>query len=203
MESKTSKQIKRENSIARYVDALFDNHSKINVIRVDYSYKQEVAATKTLEEANKDLNRMMNNRRGKPSIFSDQVGYIITKEYTPKKGVHFHAALMFDGQKVLKDINKANDLGKYWVEDITNNEGLFFNCNQKKEQYENLGIGIISHDDTEKRKNLIDHAISYLGKDDEKQDIAQVKTEGKNERAFIRGTIPKRKKSNIGRPRKK
>jgi len=203
MKPKTPKQIKREDSIVRYVDALFDNHSKINVIRVDYSYKKEIAAIKTLEEANKDLNRMMNNRRGKPTIFSDQVGYIITKEYTPEKGVHFHAALMYDGQKVLKDINKANDLGKYWVEDITNKEGLFFNCNQKKEQYKNIGIGIISHDDTEKRENLIKHAISYLGKDDAKQDITQVKSEGKIERAFIRGTIPKKKKENIGRPRKK
>jgi hypothetical protein len=145
---------------------------------------------------------MMNNRRGKPSIFNDQVGYIITKEYAPMKGVHFHTAFMYDGQKVLKDINKATDICKYWEEDITDNEGLSFNCNQKKEQYKDLGIGIISHDDTEKRDNLIKHAISYLGKDDAKQDIAQVKTEGKIERAFIRGTIPKKKKTNIGRPRK-
>lgn len=203
MKPKTPKESKRGDSIARYVDALFDNQSKLNVIRVDLSYKQEVAATKTLEEANKDLNRMMNNRRGKPSIFNDQVGYIITKEYTPKKGVHFHTAFIYDGQKVLKDINKATEIGKYWEEDITDNEGLSFNCNQKKEQYKNLGIGIISHDDTEKRENLIKHAISYLGKDDAKQDIAQVKAEDKIERAFIRGTIPKKKKENIGRPRKK
>jgi len=202
MKPKTQKETKRKESIANYVDALFDNNSKINVIRVDLSYKKEVSATKTLEEANKDLNRMMSNRRGKPSIFSNQVGYMIMKEYTPKKGVHFHTAFMYDGQKVLKDINKATDIGKYWKEEITDNEGLYFSCNQKKEKYKNLGIGVISHDDTEKRENLIEHAISYLGKDDKKQDIAQVKTEDKNIRAFIRGTIPKKKKANIGRPRK-
>ena len=201
MRTKTTKESKREDSISRYMDALFDKYSKINVIRIDLSYKQEVAATKTLEEANKDLNRMMNNRRGKPTVFNNQVGYIIAKEYTPKKGVHFHTAFIYDGQKMLKDINKAIKIGKYWEEDITNNEGLFFNCNQKKEQYKDLGIGIISHDDTEKRENLIEHVASYLGKDDKKQDIAQVKAEGKNERGLIRGTIPKKKKANIGRPR--
>ena len=49
-------------------------------------------------------------------------------------------------------------------------------------------------------KNYEQILEDYLS--DKKQNIAQVKTEGKNEREFIRGIIPKKKKANTGRPRK-
>jgi hypothetical protein len=59
---------------------------------------------------------------------------------------------------------------------------------------------MLKHTDTEKRKIFDKHVVSYLHKDDDKQDLSPVKSNSKD-RAFIRGIMPK-SKGKIGRPRK-
>ena len=190
----TIKARKRQTSNVKYMNALQTNHSKICVVRVDLGYKKPFSGEITLEEANKNLNRLLNNRRGKPVIFEHNVGYIIKKEYTEDKGVHLHGVFMFDGQKVQKDANKADEIGKYWNEQITKDKGTYYNCNRN--QYPEHGIGMLDHNDTEKRKKL-DSAIAYLSKDEQHIDSLS----DKKEKSFVRGTLPKNK-GNIGRPRK-
>jgi hypothetical protein len=189
---------KRIASTKQYIDVLSENYSKLNVVRVDLSYKKPHSDTMTLDDANSDFNRMMNNRRSKPSIFKDMVGHIGKKEYTKDRGVHFHAIFFYDGQKVLKDILKAEQIGKYWAKEITKEKGSFHNCNRNRDKYIFPGVGILDHKDSKKRENL-DIAVSYLCKKDDYQDIETIKTNEKD-RAFVRGTIPKSKKK-LGRPR--
>lgn len=193
---------KRETSTKAYVDSLQDKYSKLNVVRVDLSYKKPHSDRVVLDDANKDLNHMLNNRRGKPSIFQHQVGYICKKEYTEDKGVHFHAILFFNGQKVKNDVKKAIDIGMYWSDTITDKKGSYHNCNfnAEKEYGNNNAVGMLDHTDKARREKL-DKAISYLCKDDEKQDIAPVKTNVKD-KSFVRGIIQK-PKSKAGRPRNK
>lgn len=107
----STKTKRRQSSNEKYIDALQANHSKMNVVRVDLAYKKPYSSDVTLDEATKDLNRLLNNRRSKPLIFEDNIGYIVKKEYTEDKGVHLHAIFMFDGQKVLKDAYKADEIG--------------------------------------------------------------------------------------------
>ena len=191
---------KRLDSTKKYIDALQDKYSKLNVVRVDLSYKKPFSDDITLDDANNHFNRMLNNRRSKPSIFDNQVGYICKKEYTKDKGMHFHTIFFYDGQKIKNDTNKAIAIGKYWKEDITDKKGSYHNCNikAKKEYGDKNGVGMLEHKDIEKRKNL-DIAVNYLCKDDGKQDIAPVKS-NMNDRAFARGRMPS-PKSNMGRPR--
>ena len=189
---------KRLESTKEYIDALQDKYSKLNTVRVDLSYKKPHSDDITLDDANNDFNRMMNNRRGKPSVFKDQVGYVCLKEYTEKKGVHFHACFIYDGNKVQKDAYKGDQIGEYWKE-LTDGKGSHFNCNRQK--YKHKGIGMLNHTDTKKREILDKHVTSYLCKDDEKQDVAPVKS-NKKDRAFVRGIIPK-SKGKVGRPRNK
>ena len=185
---------KRFDSTKKYIDKLQENNSKLNVVRVDLAYKKPYSDDVTLEEANKDLERMFNNRRSKPTIFENQIGYVCKKEYTKNKGIHFHAYFFYDGQKVQKSAFKADQIGKYWSKYITNEKGSYHNCHRNK--YKNNGIGMLEHMDEEKRTNL-DSAILYLCKDE--QDVSSIKTNKKN-RAFTRGTLPK-SKGNIRRPR--
>jgi len=191
---------KRLDSTKKYIDALQDKYSKLNVVRVDLSYKKPFSDDITLDDANNHFNRMLNNRRSKPSIFDNQVGYICKKEYTKDKGMHFHTIFFYDGQKIKNDTNKAIAIGKYWKEDITDKKGSYHNCNINADEIygEKNGVGMIGHKDIEKRKSL-DIAVNYLCKDDGKQDIAQVKS-NMNDRAFARGRMPS-PKSNMGRPR--
>ena len=96
-----------------------------------------------------------------------------------------------------KDASIGDKLGEYWKE-LTNGKGSHFNCNRQK--YKHKGVGIIHHNDTQKRKILDEYVTSYLCKDDKQQDLATVKNNSKD-RAFTRGTLP-RSKGNKGRPRK-
>lgn len=186
---------RRQSSNEAYIDALQNNYSKMNIVRVDLAYKKPYSSDVTLDEATKDLNRLLNNRRSKPVIFEDNIGYIVKKEYTEDKGVHLHALFMFDGQKVLKDAYKADEIGNYWNENITKGKGSYYNCNKNK--YPEHGIGMLDYTDIEKRKHL-DSAMAYLSKDEQHIDSLS----NKKERSFVRGTIPK-SNGNIGRPRKK
>ena len=193
---------KRETSTKAYVDSLQDKYSKLNVVRVDLGYKKPHSDRVVLGDANKDLNHMLNNRRGKLSIFEHQVGYICKKEYTEDKGVHFHTVFFYNGQKVKNDVIKAKQIGEYWNEAITKNKGSYHSCNLNADKVygKKNAVGMLDHTDKDRREKL-DKAISYLCKDDEKQDIAPVKTNARD-KSFVRGIIQK-PKSKVGRPRNK
>ena len=193
MTDKTNEN-KRLDSTIKYVDALLGNHSKLNIIRVDLSYKKPYSDNVTPDKANQDLNHLFNNMRSKPTIFKDQIGHICKREYTKDKGVHIHAVFIYDGQKIKNDSHKAQQIGEYWNQ-VTQKEGSFYNCHYN--DYEKIGIGMLEHNDTEKREILNDKVISYLCKDD--QSIKAIK-DTKKAKAFTRGIMPK-KKSNKGRPR--
>ncbi len=179
-----------------YVDALFEKHARLLVLRVDLSYKKEHAKNTTINDAKADMRHLLNNRRGKPSIFSNCVGHIWKAEQTPDKGVHFHTAFFYDGSKVEKDAHLASKIGNYWKNSITEGRGIAFNCNAKSAQYEKPGIGKINHFDDEMRDNLRDEVLTYLTKTDQSID----KSTSGNERCFGKGIAPKRK-SRAGRPR--
>ena len=141
-----------------------------------------------------NLDKLLNNRRNN-SIFKDNIGYVIKTEYTEDKGVHNHAVLFFDGNKVQNDKFKGDQLGKYW-EKVTDGKGSYHNCN-RNDYKDNQAIGMLDYRDIEKRRNL-DYAMAYLVKED--QSIEALKENGKD-RSIRRGTMPK-VKGNIGRPRK-
>ena len=184
-------------STTTYIDDLFDIHSKMQFIRLDLSYTKEHASKASLEEINQDLSHLLNNRRTKPSVFGNMVGYIAKKEFTKNKGPHIHSLFIFDGQKVSKDAFKGEQIGEYWKNEITGGKGIFHNCNREKNWYAECALGVIDHTDEVKRRVLKEKAIAYLCK--EEQCIDPIKQSG-NERSFTRGISP-RKKSNAGRPR--
>ena len=189
-----SKDKRRQSSNEKYVDALQDRYSKLCVVRVDFGYKKDEnnEVNVTLEEANKHIDKLLNNRRNN-SIFKDNVGYVIKTEYTEDKGVHNHAVLFFDGNKVQNDKYKGDQIGNYW-ETITNGNGSYHNCNRN--DYKDNAIGMLDYKNVEMRKNL-DNAMAYLVK--EEQSIKAIK-ENEKDRAIRRGTMPK-SKGNVGRPR--
>jgi intein-encoded DNA endonuclease-like protein len=144
---------------------------------------------------------MLNNRRSKPTIFENQVGYVCKREYTEDRGVHYHAMFIYDGQKIQKDSYKAEQIGEYWNNEITKGKGSYHNCNKDKSSYVQNGIGMLDHKDKDKREILDKNVIPYLCKDDNNQSIAPISnSNNKRDREFVRGTIPK-SKSNVGRPR--
>ena len=192
-----SKEKRRQDSNEKYVDALQDNYSKLCVVRVDLGYRKDETnkVDITLEKANKDINRLLNNRRNN-STFDNNVGYVLKTEYGENRDIHFHSYFFYDGQKVQKDMIKGEDIGKYWSENITNKQGTYYNCN-RNDYKDNHAIGILDYRDVEKRRKL-DISMAYLCK--EKQSIDALK-ENEKDKSIRRGTMPK-ERSNIGRPRR-
>lgn len=186
---------RRLESTKKYIDDLSKKYSKLNIVRVDLGYTKEDSKSITFEDASKDLNKMLNNTRSKPTVFGAMVGYITKKELGEDKGVHIHVAIIYNGNIVREDITKAQQIGEYWKNNITKGKGVFHNCS--KNEYKNKAVGIIDYKDEEKRKIFDEKVLTYLCKDE--QSIDSLKTNIKD-RAFTRG-IAKKIKSNAGRPR--
>ena len=108
---KDQKYNKRKNSMEAYIDALIENNSKICTIRIDLGYGTPYVNKVTLDDMNKDINNLLNNRRSKKTLFEHNIGYIIKKEHGENgKGVHGHAYLFYDGNKVQKEVYIAKQI---------------------------------------------------------------------------------------------
>jgi hypothetical protein len=188
--------IRNNKSAVTYVNGLFDRFSRIEVIRIDFGYRHQIAHTITVENAKADIEHFLNNRRGNKRIFAACVGYILKIEDGPEKGIHFHSVFFYDGAKVFKDGYIALQISQYWQE-LTEGRGTYYNCNASKNKYKRLGIGTISHNDEVKRSNLL-LAIKYLCK---KEQYLRSTKLGSACRVFSKGVLP-RDKSSAGRPRK-
>lgn len=189
---------KMRKSVTRYINDLHDEYSKLLTIRVDLGYRKEHAEALELADIKRDIKRLCDNRRSN-SIFKHQVGYVCKFEHTPEKGPHAHALILFDGQQIQKDSYRADAVGEYWGEHITEGKGVYHNCNRDKEKYQHCGIGMIEHSDVEKRRNLLDHVVPYMLKSD--QSIDGIRQSGR-EKSITKGIAPK-VKSTSGRPRSK
>ena len=197
MDKKENKKTnQRLESTKKYIDDLSKNYSRLNMVRVDLGYKKEYEANLSLEEANKNFKTMLNNKRSKPTVFDGMVGYVAKKELGKDKGVHIHMLVIYDGQKVREDITKGTQIGEYWKDNITKGNGVFHNCNQN-DYKDYKAVGIIEHNDENKRKILDEKVLKYLCKDEQSIDALK---KNSNDRAFTRGIAPK-SKSNAGRPR--
>ncbi|MFN7040322.1 inovirus-type Gp2 protein [Acidovorax temperans] len=195
--TKPTSKTKTHRSVNNYINSLHDQYSKILAIRVDLGYLKEHSEQALLSDIKKDVKKLLDNRRGKPSIFQDQVGYVVKYENAPDKGPHAHALFLYDGQHVQKDAYIGDQIGKYWSENITVGRGVHHNCNRDKDKYKDCGIGMINHADSHKRENLLNHVVPYMLKAD--QSIDDLRENGR-ERAITKGITPK-PKSGAGRPR--
>lgn len=154
---------KNRQELTDYVNALFERHSRLLVLRVDLSYSKE-GSKLTQAEAKRDRERLFENARSN-KLFADMVGYIWKLEHGPEKGFHYHMMFFFDGSKVREDGSLARRIGQYWIDVITKGRGLYYNCNASKWRYRKCGIGMISYTDTQLREGLQD-AMVYLTKTD-------------------------------------
>lgn len=160
---------KNKRSLECYIDNLFEQHSRILVIRVDFGYGKDVSlepsktAHTTSEDVRRHRDRLLKNIPSN-SLFSGLVGYIWKLEYGLEKGYHYHWIFFFDGRTRCRDVWLGQKIGEYWQK-IVGETAVYWNCNANKNSYRRLGIGMISRGDDELRKNLIE-AAEYLTKPD-------------------------------------
>ena len=173
-------------------NGLFEVRSKLLVMRVDFSLKADSGLS--LEDLKNYMSKFLKKILVNKGELQEIEGYIWKLEYGVQKGYHYHFIFFMDGNKHFKDTYFAQMLGELWIE-ITENQGIFHNCNASKFKYRNLAIGCISHDDEEARQNL-EIVMSYLSKTDQflmEKTLKKYRVFGTSTRLI--------KKSSSGRPR--
>lgn len=191
---------KRADSLDRYIDALFEKHSRMLVVRVDLSYQSGFLTGRNNFYADVKLVKLHWSRlqrdlhKGKP--VNDLLGFACKLEYGQMKGFHLHLLLFYNGSLHRQDGVLARMVGEYWRDIVTGGRGRYFNCNAVKKKYRHLGIGAISFDQPEKIYALKNKVASYLTKVD-----YWVRLSAESGRTFFRGNMPKLKAVKRGRPR--
>lgn len=155
-------------SLVKYEARLFNRYSRLAVIRVDLFYRRPKDFEKVGDGIEpqvlvKDRDAFFRSLSG-DERFKSLVGYAWKIEHGAEKGFHIHCIFFFDGSKVREDVTYGRLCGEKWIE-VTHERGDYWNCNSKKKRYAEVGVGLISHFDREKRAALM-KAMSYLTKPD-------------------------------------
>lgn len=185
----------------QYERALFEDCSRLVIIRLDVGYVQGMGTTMELQTALDDVDHLINNMRHN-ALFKNKKGYIAKLEYGIEKGLHWHLILFFDGslRNGRSHAFLTEQIGKYWSERITKGRGTYWNCNAREKSFNQrgiLGIGVIHADETHLRENLRNNVITYLCKEDQ-----YFRPKGGGDVNLIRrGAFPKMPKKKPGRPR--
>ena len=153
-------------SMVRYIESLWRyGPSKLLVIRLDFGSRQELSSTISCDQIKSYFERFKKNMRHNV-IFNHQLGNCWSLEFAPDKGYHYHCLFIFDGNQVQNDVYRADQIGQYWLENVTRGVGVYWNCNRYTKNYIHHGIGMIDYRDSVKREVLLTHVLPYLAKQD-------------------------------------
>lgn len=147
----------------KLINELFEVYCKLLIIRVDFAFKAD--SNLSLSDLKKLMSKFLKKILVNKGELQGIDGYIWKLEYGVQKGYHYHCIFFMDGSKHSKDSYYAQKLGELWKK-VTDDQGIFHNCNVSKFKYRHLAIGCISHDDKEARQNL-EIVMSYLSKTDQ------------------------------------
>jgi hypothetical protein len=190
-------------SYTKYFNALLDEWEVLLVLRLDFFFPTDQIDHISVENAHAARERFLNNMRGN-RLFANLVGGIWKLEWgngrdgkTRHRGHHFHFILLFDAAKQNEERRFADQIGEYWKSQIAPG-GSYNSCHKNPNQYKRRGIGMISHDEAQKREIFLKHVLGYLFL--EKQCLMVKPYKG---RMIGRMEMPKARMNTPGRPRKK
>lgn len=185
--------------LSKLIDDLFQQYSKLTIIRVDLGIKKEHASAIDETWMKAKWTQMRNNMRNN-QLFTHCITYALGLEYGLEKGWHFHAYFFFNGQYINHDCHYSQQIIQYWSNTITQNMGLGYSGNLNQSNYIHNAIGCIAYHETDKIKHL-KQCITYICKERDHNIAYPTDLAGKSSRSLFIGQIPTA--SNAGRPRNK
>lgn len=188
-------------NLVKYEAHLFRRYSRLAIVRVDLFYRrpkdwEKIGDGVDPETLVSDRDTFLRSLGG-DERFENLVGYVWKIEHGAEKGFHIHCVFFFDGSRVREDITYGRMCGEKWIE-VTDERGDYWNCNAHKDRYADVGIGVISHSDREKRAAFV-KAMSYLTKPDYYLRLMDMVVG----RIFGKGSIKDADRPARGRPRLK
>ena len=193
--------------LAKFINRLFEYHSRILVVRVDLGYRQEFANTMPIEIVQMHRDQLLGDRRAYPEVFDGLLGYAWCLEESEQGGgYHYHLLAFYHGADHRQDISIGLAIGNRW-KSITNSCGQCYVSNFDKERLRSmgcLGIGMINRTDIQLRINLIEKVAAYMTKKCTVFDTRSGRTESGEFRSFGKSWMPKPLDPSLprrGRPR--
>lgn len=189
-EADTRRELKRmqrqqrnqKKSIREYIEQLFSCYARLEVIRLDLGYQQDIEVSYAeLMRHREQLTRYLREKHDGNA----HVGFIWKLEYGLRKGYHFHMMIFMDGSKVQQSILHGKLIGNHWNKAITNGLGTAYNCNAKMDDYRDCGIGTVNYYSKAKINSLF-KASDYLTKPDPYVEIMQ---QIQSEQAWRNGNV--------------
>ncbi|MBZ9539641.1 inovirus-type Gp2 protein [Modicisalibacter tunisiensis] len=114
------------------IQALFERHGCLLVLRVDLGYSQEYGAWIDYETARHHRERLCQQFHTN-DLFAHQLGYAWKLEWGMEKGFHYHFVFFFDANRRKEPVTLNERIGELWAQSITGKQGTYRNCNRNAE----------------------------------------------------------------------
>jgi len=191
-------ELKNRCKAMEYTDLLLEHYSKLAVIRVDLSYRQNKRRFIDILDFRQDIRKLLDRLQDRDRHFSDLQGYMYALEQGAEKGYHAHFLLFYDGSRVKFDRYIADCIIDTWKE-ITEEAGQGYNCNtkQNRRSYKKRGndaLGSLIRGDDAKRANIL-KIVRYFTEPTKTEQYLRVRV--KNMQSFGHGKFnrPSRRNS--------
>ena len=191
-------ELKNRCKAMEYTELLLEHHSKLAIIRVDLSYKQNKRRFIDISDFRQDIRKLLDRLQDRDRHFSDLLGYMYALEQGAEKGYHAHFLLFYNGSRVKFDRHIADCIIDTWKE-ITEETGQGYNCNTKQNRrgYKESGndaLGPLIRGDDAKRANVL-KIVRYFTEPTKTEQYLRVRV--KNMQSFGHGKFnrPSRRNS--------
>lgn len=112
-------------------------YEQLTFIRLDLSVKAAVPA-EHVEDYLTHLRSAMRRRRG---VFADCLGMVRTAPFVEAGQYRIECLLIFNGKQVQLHIPRGHNVGRFWVNIITEEQGSYCNLNQYRQLDSQSGLG--------------------------------------------------------------
>ncbi|MDN7642366.1 inovirus-type Gp2 protein [Burkholderia cenocepacia] len=185
-------------SLIALIRAIQAQYHHLLIIRLDLSYMRAHRASISYNEVRRHRIAFRRYVKRCKRLKRAYLGDALKLEYGVDMGLHYHALVFVNGDKLHGDVDLARALGEQWKTNITAGRGNYFNCNSQS--YGKLrGIGSVRYHDEQTRHNLETRVAAYVTKPDFY--IRSVKDDG--DHTFWTSPPPKNEPIRRGRKRGK
>ena len=181
-------ELKNRCKAMEYTELLFEHYSRLAVIRVDLSYRQDQRRFIDIADFRKDIRKLLDRLQDKDCHFRDLEGYVYALEQGAQKGYHAHFLLFYDGSRIKFHRHIADCIIGTWKK-ITGEAGQGYNCNTKQNRKSYLerdkdALGTVNRGDHAKRLNVL-QIVRYFTEPSKTEQYLRVRV--KNMQTFGHG----------------
>lgn len=148
-----------------YVMGLFEQHSKLLVLRVDLYIHPDNHEWSASDHAERCISHYLRALREGRIIGPDAKGWAVKREGGFYRGIHFHLMVFLDGHKHKEGYVYSQQLGEAWKNRFSDGKGTYFSCWPLRKKYKYNALGVVHISDRSMLTGIW-IALAYMTKED-------------------------------------